>query len=258
MRFFVAPSSDINSIFHLTFQIFTQFAAADGKIVASEIRAIERFARNELGLSKRLQKAVLGVVRETNCEKGEFEKSVQKLYDTVSGNRIILESVFDVLLAIAKADRSFAIEERQYWIKAGQICNFSERDLKRLMARHIAQPRMRAKRRPGKRRTWRKEGGFRSASRSRKNKSQRSQRNKSQQTSYQQNYFQPMCYQILGADQNEDFDSIKSKYRKLVKESHPDTIASQGVPKEFLKTIEARFREIQEAYEEVCRLRGES
>lgn len=238
MRFFSAPSNRKDSLFYLTFQIFAQFAAADGKIVAGEIQAIERYARVELGISKRTLKYVFGIVRETKRGRAEFEKSVTKLYEIVHGNGIILESVFDVLLAIAMADHTFSIEEREFWIKAGEICGFTEKDLKRLMARHIPQPRM-------KKRKKRSFGG-----------SSTNKRNDKRKTNEQ--YYQPRCYQILGATQQEDFESIKSKYRALVKKTHPDIVAKEGMPDEFRKTVEARFREIQEAYEEVCKLRGES
>jgi DnaJ like chaperone protein len=44
---------------------------------------------------------------------------------------------------------------------------------------------------------------------------------------------------------------IKSNYKKLVKEFHPDTIISKGLPDEFMDFASERFREIQEAYEKI-------
>jgi DnaJ like chaperone protein len=41
-----------------------------------------------------------------------------------------------------------------------------------------------------------------------------------------------------------------------VKEYHPDMIASKGLPEEFTKLAEDKFREIQEAYDRVRKERN--
>jgi DnaJ like chaperone protein len=56
-------------------------------------------------------------------------------------------------------------------------------------------------------------------------------------------------YAILGCNKNNSDAQIKSQYRKLVSEYHPDKIASKGLPEEFTKFANDKFREIQEAYE---------
>jgi DnaJ like chaperone protein len=58
-------------------------------------------------------------------------------------------------------------------------------------------------------------------------------------------------YAILGTNSKASDDVIKRQYRKLVKEYHPDTIASKGLPEEFNKFANDKFREIQEAYEAI-------
>ena len=44
-------------------------------------------------------------------------------------------------------------------------------------------------------------------------------------------------------------EKIKSQYRKLVMEYHPDRIVSKGLPEEFTKFAQDKFREIQEAFD---------
>ena len=56
-------------------------------------------------------------------------------------------------------------------------------------------------------------------------------------------------YAILGCDSSDSNEHIKSQYRKLVLDYHPDKIASKGLPEEFTKFANDKFREIQEAYE---------
>jgi DnaJ like chaperone protein len=65
-------------------------------------------------------------------------------------------------------------------------------------------------------------------------------------------------YKILGSDRKDSDDEIKSKYRSLVKEYHPDKIASKGLPEEFTKLAEEKFREIQEAFDGIRKERNMS
>jgi len=58
-------------------------------------------------------------------------------------------------------------------------------------------------------------------------------------------------YTILGCDRNDSIDHIKSRYRNLVNDYHPDKIASKGLPDEFMKFAHDKFREIQAAYEDI-------
>ena len=63
-------------------------------------------------------------------------------------------------------------------------------------------------------------------------------------------------YAVLGCRSDDSDETIKSAYRKLVREYHPDTIASKGLPDEFTTFANEKFREIQEAYEAVKKARG--
>ncbi len=44
---------------------------------------------------------------------------------------------------------------------------------------------------------------------------------------------------------------IKSNYKKLVKDFHPDSVISKGLPEEFIDFATDRFREIHEAYSKI-------
>ncbi|MFH2219919.1 MAG: TerB family tellurite resistance protein [Pseudomonadota bacterium] len=58
-------------------------------------------------------------------------------------------------------------------------------------------------------------------------------------------------YAALGCDRSDPDEQVKHQYRKLVSDYHPDKIASKGLPEEFTKFANDKFREIQEAYEAV-------
>jgi len=63
-------------------------------------------------------------------------------------------------------------------------------------------------------------------------------------------------YAVLGCRPNDSEDTIKQQYRKLVQDYHPDKIISKGLPEEFVKFANDKFREIQEAYDVVKKERA--
>ena len=58
-------------------------------------------------------------------------------------------------------------------------------------------------------------------------------------------------YKILNCTPESTNEEVKSSYKKLVKDFHPDTIISKGLPEEFIEFASGRFREIQESYEKI-------
>ncbi|MCB1644589.1 MAG: co-chaperone DjlA [Pseudomonadales bacterium] len=57
------------------------------------------------------------------------------------------------------------------------------------------------------------------------------------------------CYQLLGASADESLASIKRKYRKLAMEYHPDRVQANGLSPEMAELAEAKFKDIQHAYD---------
>ena len=58
-------------------------------------------------------------------------------------------------------------------------------------------------------------------------------------------------YAVLGLGDGAEMSEVKKAYRKLVTEYHPDKIVSKGLPEDFIKFAEEKFREINEAYETI-------
>ena len=58
-------------------------------------------------------------------------------------------------------------------------------------------------------------------------------------------------YRILNCTPESSIQEIKSSYKKLVKDLHPDKIVSKGLPEESIEFASTRFREIQESYEKI-------
>lgn len=55
--------------------------------------------------------------------------------------------------------------------------------------------------------------------------------------------------QVLGVSPDDDMGTIKKAYRKLAKEHHPDKMASEGMPEDYMSYANERIAEINEAYD---------
>ena len=64
------------------------------------------------------------------------------------------------------------------------------------------------------------------------------------------------AYVILGVKPEDSDEVIKKRYRQLALENHPDRVVAQGLPEALSKVAEEKFREIQEAYETIKKMRG--
>lgn len=58
-------------------------------------------------------------------------------------------------------------------------------------------------------------------------------------------------YAMLGISESASDMEVKKAYRKLATEYHPDKIISQGLPDDFQKFAEDKFKEINDAYETI-------
>ena len=64
------------------------------------------------------------------------------------------------------------------------------------------------------------------------------------------------AYKILGVSKEDNMDTIKKAYRKLVRQYHPDIIKSQGKGEDYIKEATAKTQEINQAYEMIKKARG--
>ncbi|MFP4039961.1 MAG: TerB family tellurite resistance protein [Desulfosudaceae bacterium] len=58
-------------------------------------------------------------------------------------------------------------------------------------------------------------------------------------------------YAVLNVSSSDSDQHIKKQYRRLVNQYHPDKISAKGLPEEFITFANEKFREIQEAYEQI-------
>ena len=63
-------------------------------------------------------------------------------------------------------------------------------------------------------------------------------------------------YDLLGVTPSINDDELKSHYRKLVAEKHPDKLMARDVPKEFVAIATEKIAAINGAYGEIATARG--
>lgn len=63
-------------------------------------------------------------------------------------------------------------------------------------------------------------------------------------------------YEVLGLTPQATDAEIKSTYRKLIRENHPDTLIAKGVPQEFIDLANEKMATINAAYDRVEKQRG--
>ncbi len=65
-------------------------------------------------------------------------------------------------------------------------------------------------------------------------------------------------YAILGLAPGASDDEIRTRYRTLIREHHPDRLVAQGMPKEFVDQATAEMAKINAAYDAIEKERAES
>ena len=63
-------------------------------------------------------------------------------------------------------------------------------------------------------------------------------------------------YTILGVKHDASDDEVRSAYRQLIRENHPDALVAQGMPDDFVQLATDKMASINAAYDRVCEQRG--
>jgi DnaJ like chaperone protein len=66
------------------------------------------------------------------------------------------------------------------------------------------------------------------------------------------------AYKILGVKEDDDMNTIKKAYRKLIREYHPDIISSQDKDESYMEEATAKTQEINQAYQTIKDIRSKN
>lgn len=65
----------------------------------------------------------------------------------------------------------------------------------------------------------------------------------------------PDPYEVLGVSPEDSNDKIRRAWRRLVRETHPDRMIARGVPEEAVRLATQRLAAVNDAYDEIMRMR---
>ena len=65
-------------------------------------------------------------------------------------------------------------------------------------------------------------------------------------------------YKVLGVKKSDSSSDIKKAYRVLARKNHPDVLRSKGITDlSLIKKAKENFQRINDAYEQILKIRGE-
>lgn len=212
------------SYFISVFSMLAKMARADGVVTQHEIDLIQRFMRHEFDLDADAERAAVEIFRAAKDSPVGFAEFAQQFHEIFNNDPEVLHSMLDLLTRVAMADGQLHPGEQQLLAEAAGIFGIDAQHAQFIFAQHGA---------TGGRRAHGRSGATPPPPPATK-----------------------APYDVLGIEPGASDAEVKSRYRKLVTEFHPDKIIAKGLPDEFVKFAEQRFREIQEAYESIRAQRG--
>ena len=218
---------DQMTFFVATFSMLGKMANADGQISASERDMVIRFMNEDLRLSKQDQDFALRIFDTAAVSHESFDKFAEQFYQYFSGQPQMIEMMMDILVRVALADGTLSDQENQFIAQAAVCMRYPAGNVDFLKTRY----------------------GYR----------QDQSRGRSSGTGasgYSGGGSLAAAYSVLGCSERDSDEEIKAKYKKLIKEYHPDVIASKGLPEEFMKFATEKFDQIQKAYEAIKKVRN--
>ena len=214
-------SQSANSQLYFYKQLYgmlAKLAQGDGAVTREEINIVDDFTDRELNLPPALKKEVISFFDEAKRKNTSFEKYARNFYNIVGNQPNVLGRVVELMNQVASANGGASSEQNKLLEKAVDIFGLNSK------SRYQRQ----------------------SSSYQRNQKSNQGNLSKGKDP-----------YEVLDCSRDDSTAEIKKKYRKLVKEYHPDRIISKDLPDDFVQFANKRFKEIQDAYEKIMKMRGE-
>jgi DnaJ like chaperone protein len=202
-----------------------KLAKCDGPVVRAEIDAFKRHFR----IPPESARDIGRLFDEARDSRDDFAPYAKQLGESFADNRGMLEEVLVALFAIGRADAP--INQAELGFLAGVHRGFG---LDRL-----AWDRVRSGATTGSAHTggYDSHGGAQGAP-----------------PRWHDELQDP--YSVLGVARQADNETVHQAWRKLMRENHPDSLASRGVPAEFIARATAKVARINAAWDQVKRERG--
>ncbi|RYM04665.1 molecular chaperone DnaJ [Sporolactobacillus sp. THM7-7] len=197
-------------------KMFARLAKADGVVTENEVRQVDQIVRQGFRPSEDQLQRIMDLFNESRYSDEPITAIARQLYLSVGGRRDILGDALTALFAIAAADGRLHPQEGAVLATAANIFGM-ENEYEAIKARFFS-------------------------------------RSAESGTSAEADL--DACYRLLGASGNESDELIKKKYRRLIRENHPDRLVSRGASEESIRRANQKVAEIKQAYERIMATRA--
>lgn len=232
-------SSDPHSkaLFQEFFLLMGKVLFTNSRLGPEEVRTVHDTLRATLALSDALANRAIRTINSAKHDPRPPREIAAQLSKLVGDNKAVKLRIADVLLAAGYANGQLSKQEQYVVMIAFQELGLSDDDADPLNASYV----------------WRSRWAYEDVSEQKK----RTSTNQSGETRgfNATETLLDDCYRVLGCRSSDSNRFIKMRYRKLVMQLHPDRVVQEGATKEFIENAQERFRAIQEAYEEIEKLR---
>ncbi len=199
--------NDRQFVFYVSLaSLAAKMAKADGVVSSDEIKAFDRFIREDLNLDTDERKIIAQLFNEAKSSPVSAAQIAAQFKNIIGFQKGVMQMLIQLLFQISMADGTFHPAEERFIKDVASVFGLSQIEYDQIKALFV------------------KGNGS--------------------------------AYQVLGVSQQASDDEIKSAYRNLVIQYHPDKLMAKGMPEDFIKNANQKMAEINTAYDTVCKERG--
>ncbi len=233
------------AFFQATFSVMGHIAKADGHISVNEIRVAEKIM-SRLELNDELRQEAMRLFNEGKKASFDLEQTLSHLFQECRKHPDLLRFFIEVQLEAGLADGELHPEERRILLLICQRLHFSQKEFEQLWSRQWASQAFHqwfSSQFDPKTRSYQYQ--YQAGAQSRQSTGFGSRSSSLQD-----------AYGVLGLEMSVTNAEIKTAYRRLMNQHHPDKLAARGLPEGMIKMAKEKTQAISAAYELVRKDRG--
>lgn len=212
--------------FRTTFQVMGHLAKSKGRVSEADIRVVTAFMdRMQLHGESRVN--AQQAFREGKENNFQLEQKLRQLHAICYGRSDLIRIFFEIQVQVAFADGHLHPNEKQVLFTIAKSLGFSEAQFEQFISMI--------------------EGGIHFG--------QSGQSQSQHSSAYHSPTLEDAC-KVLGVKADDEANTIKRAYRKLMNEHHPDKLVARGLPPEMIEMAKQKAQDIQAAYDLIKQRKG--
>jgi len=211
------------AFFDATFCVMGKIAKADGQVTAEEIQYAEA-VMTRMQLTGALRKRAIECFGQGKSAQFDLSQVLEPLPRALVNNVSVRQMFIEIQLQAALVDGEFSPSEGRVLTEVCQLLGISQQEFEAVTQRMKAEQ------------SFHQGGG---------------------QGQFESNggLGLKQAYGVLGVDQDCDAKTLKTAYRKLMSQHHPDKLVARGLPDEMMQIAKEKTQEIQAAYDAIKKSR---